>query len=145
MAGSFDEFDANLLKSSVPWRVFRWRKGQRHYSGSYWSSTMARTSTRSSAGAISEALDERARVERVGWFFELGEKLYVDRHPSLAAQLSPIDQIDLELGESDRRMMELREILSNVDKAKLARGAAVIIAFSLVIGAFIGWLIYMLA
>jgi len=28
-----------------------------------------------SAGAISEALDERARVERVGWFFELGEKL----------------------------------------------------------------------
>jgi|SoiMethySBSTD1v2_1073268.scaffolds.fasta_scaffold4586210_1 hypothetical protein len=75
VAGSFDEFDANLLKSSVPWRVFRWRKGQRHYSGSYWSSTMARTSTRSSAGAISEALDERARVERVGWFFELGEKL----------------------------------------------------------------------
>ena len=40
VAGSFDEFDANLLKSSVPWRVFRWRKGQRHYSGSYWSSTM---------------------------------------------------------------------------------------------------------
>jgi hypothetical protein len=40
VAGSFHEFDANLLKSSVPWRVFRWRKGQRHYSGSYWSSTM---------------------------------------------------------------------------------------------------------
>ncbi|MCX5377178.1 TnsA-like heteromeric transposase endonuclease subunit [Streptomyces sp. NBC_00091] len=28
------------LASAVPWRVFRWRKGQKHYSGTYWSATM---------------------------------------------------------------------------------------------------------
>jgi hypothetical protein len=65
--------------------------------------------------------------------FELGERLYVDRSPMLGAQLAPIDEIDLELGESDRRMMELREIISSVDKAKFARGVIVIL---LVLGAF---------
>jgi hypothetical protein len=30
----------DLLKSAVPWRTFRWYKGQRHYSGTYWSATM---------------------------------------------------------------------------------------------------------
>jgi len=28
------------LKSAVPWRTFRWYKGQKHYSGTYWSSTV---------------------------------------------------------------------------------------------------------
>ncbi|WP_407992117.1 TnsA-like heteromeric transposase endonuclease subunit [Kitasatospora sp. CMC57] len=27
--------------SAVPWRTFRWRHGQQHYSGTYWSSTMS--------------------------------------------------------------------------------------------------------
>lgn len=29
-----------LLKAALPWREFRWYKGQRHFSGSYWSATM---------------------------------------------------------------------------------------------------------
>jgi hypothetical protein len=27
------------LASAAPWRTFRWHKGQRHYSGTYWSAT----------------------------------------------------------------------------------------------------------
>lgn len=29
-----------VLSSTTPWRTFRWYKGQRHYSGVYWSATM---------------------------------------------------------------------------------------------------------
>jgi len=32
---------AERLKSASPWRTFRWYKGQRHFSGSYWSATMS--------------------------------------------------------------------------------------------------------
>jgi hypothetical protein len=32
--------DSARLSSTVPWRTFRWYKGQRHYSGLYWSATM---------------------------------------------------------------------------------------------------------
>ena len=28
-----------VLSSTVPWRTFRWYKGQRHYSGTYWRAT----------------------------------------------------------------------------------------------------------
>jgi len=76
--------------------------------------------------------------------FELGDRLYVDRPAILGAQLSPIDQIDLELGESDRRAMELREIVSNIDRWKIARGAAVIILVLAAVGSFTTWLLYML-
>ncbi|MDB4954360.1 MAG: hypothetical protein JWO36_1929, partial [Myxococcales bacterium] len=86
--------------------------------------------------------DAEAARDRV--LFELGDRLYVDRPAVLTAQLSPIDQIDLELGESDRRAMELREIQSNVDRAKLYRGMAVIAAAILVVSGMIGWLIYVL-
>lgn len=30
----------DLLASVAPWRVFRWHRGQKHYSGTYWSATM---------------------------------------------------------------------------------------------------------
>ena len=30
-----------IFRESMPWRTFRWYFGQRHYSGSYWSSTEA--------------------------------------------------------------------------------------------------------
>ena len=88
------------------------------------------------------AADAEAARDKV--LFELGERLYVDRPSSLAAQLSPIDQIDLELGESDRRGMELREILSNVDRMKLFRGIAVIVLTLGAVGAFVAWLLVML-
>lgn len=32
--------DSAELSNTVPWRTFRWYKGQRHYSGMYWSATM---------------------------------------------------------------------------------------------------------
>jgi len=90
--------------------------------------------------ATAEAEAARDKV-----LFELGERLYVDRPKPLAAQLAPIDAIDLELGEDDRRIMELREILSNIDRWKVARGVAVIIVTLAIVGAMAGWLIYMLA
>ncbi|WP_367539585.1 TnsA-like heteromeric transposase endonuclease subunit [Streptomyces globisporus] len=31
---------ARSLASTMPWRTFRWHKGQKHYSGTYWSATM---------------------------------------------------------------------------------------------------------
>lgn len=34
------ETGADVFEPSVPWRTFRWRHGQKHYSGTYWSSTM---------------------------------------------------------------------------------------------------------
>jgi hypothetical protein len=91
-------------------------------------------------GAAGEAEAARDKV-----LFELGERLYVDRPILLGAQLAPIDEIDLELGEDDRRIMELREILSNIDRWKLARGIAMTVAILAVVGAFTAWLIYALA
>ncbi len=76
--------------------------------------------------------------------FELGERLYVDRPADLSPQMSPIDSIDVELGEADRRVMELREIMSSIDKAKLWRGIAVIVLTMLLVGGFVAWLLYML-
>lgn len=32
---------AEVLAAGRPWRVFRWHRGQAHYSGWYWSATMA--------------------------------------------------------------------------------------------------------
>jgi hypothetical protein len=32
--------DSAALSNTLPWRKFRWHKGQRHYSGVYWSATM---------------------------------------------------------------------------------------------------------
>lgn len=34
--------DANVLVAAQPWREFRWRAGQKHYSGTYWSATEGR-------------------------------------------------------------------------------------------------------
>ncbi len=65
--------------------------------------------------------------------FELGERLYNDRPGDLGPQLSPIDVIDVELGTGDRRVMELKEIISSVDKAKLARGIGVFVLLFLAI------------
>jgi hypothetical protein len=37
---SWTVVDSVVLSKTVPWRTFRWYKGQRHYSGAYWSATM---------------------------------------------------------------------------------------------------------
>jgi hypothetical protein len=46
---------AAILRDVLPWRTFRWFYGQRHYSGSYWASTM-------SAHVIYESRLELARL-----------------------------------------------------------------------------------
>lgn len=76
--------------------------------------------------------------------FELGERLNFDRPDDLGPQLAPIDVIEVELGTSERRVMELREILSSIDKAKLARGIVVLVFLLAVIGA-ITWLVLSVA
>lgn len=37
---SWESVAAVSLQSASPWRTFRWYKGQKHYSGTYWSATM---------------------------------------------------------------------------------------------------------
>ena len=37
---SWSLVDSGVLAGTVPWRTFRWYRGQRHYSGLYWSVTM---------------------------------------------------------------------------------------------------------
>jgi predicted nucleic acid-binding Zn-ribbon protein len=78
------------------------------------------------------ASDAEALRDKI--LFELGDRLYVDRPESMAPELSPIDAIDVELGTFDRRTMELREILSSVDRMKLARGIALWIVLLTAIG-----------
>ena len=87
--------------------------------------------------AVADAETQRDRI-----LLELGERLYVDRPPKLEAQLAPIDDIDLELAEADRRIEELREILSNVDSQKLRRGTAVIAVLVIAVAALVGWVVY---
>nr|MBA3453696.1 hypothetical protein [Deltaproteobacteria bacterium] len=102
----------------------------------------------SAIGAKRKVMDRAAgdaETLRDKILFELGERLYVDRPDDLGPQLAPVDAIDLELGTHDRRLMELREILSSIDKAKLARGILVILLAVGVIGGFAAWLIYMLS
>lgn len=75
--------------------------------------------------------------------FELGERLYVDRSEDLAPQLSPIDDIDMDLGTGERRMMELREIISSVDKAKFVRGVMFALMILVVLGGITTAVLYL--
>jgi hypothetical protein len=36
---SWTTVSIDLLRSAAPWRTFRWYRGQKHYSGSFWSAT----------------------------------------------------------------------------------------------------------
>jgi hypothetical protein len=35
-----EDVTGSLFEDAMPWRSFRWYKGQRHFSGTYWSATM---------------------------------------------------------------------------------------------------------
>jgi hypothetical protein len=94
---------------------------------------------------VVERAAAEAEAARDVVLFELGERLYVDRPTILGAQLAPIDQIDLEYGESARRINELREVMSNVDRWKIARGAGMIFGVLAVTGLFVAWLLVMLS
>ncbi|MEO8844219.1 MAG: hypothetical protein ABI591_25325 [Kofleriaceae bacterium] len=93
---------------------------------------------------VVERAAAEAEAARDTVLFDLGERLYVDRPAILGAQMSPIDQIDLEYGESARRINELREVMSNIDRWKLARGAGMIVLVLAVAGAIVAWLLVML-
>jgi chromosome segregation ATPase len=82
-----------------------------------------------------------AEAQRDKLLFQLGERLCVDRPADLTNQLAPIDEIDVELGSADRRIMELRELRSSVDYGKLARGLALLIAILGGLGALAAWLV----
>jgi len=82
-----------------------------------------------------------AEAQRDKLLFQLGERLCVDRPADLTSQLAPIDEIDVELGSADRRIMELREVLSSVDRGKLARGLALLVAILGGLGALAAWLL----
>jgi hypothetical protein len=85
------------------------------------------------------AADAEALRDKI--LFRLGERLYVDRPDDLFAQLAPIDDIDVEIGSDDRRIMEIREIRSSVDKLKIARGIALLTLLIGAIGAVVTWLV----
>jgi hypothetical protein len=36
----FGSLEASVVVEAAPWRTFRWRRSQKHYSGWYWSATM---------------------------------------------------------------------------------------------------------
>jgi hypothetical protein len=93
---------------------------------------------------VVERAAAEAEAARDTVLFDLGERLYVDRPTILGAQMSPIDQIDLEYGESARRINELREVMSNIDRWKISRGAGMIVLVLAVVGAFVAWLLVML-
>lgn len=38
-SASWSQARVEFLSAAAPWRSFRWRHGQRHFSGAYWSST----------------------------------------------------------------------------------------------------------
>jgi hypothetical protein len=84
------------------------------------------------------AADAEALRDKI--LFRLGERLYVDRPDDLFPQLAPIDEIDVEIGVDDRRIMEIREIRSSVARGKVARGVALIVLVVAVLGALAGWL-----
>jgi len=89
-------------------------------------------------GAQRKVVDRAAaatEVARDKVLFQLGERLCVDRPDGLAPQLAPIDEIDVELGVADRRIMELRELQSSVDPRKVARGVAYLAVAVAVVGA----------
>ncbi|HEX7704732.1 MAG TPA: hypothetical protein VF403_28520, partial [Kofleriaceae bacterium] len=93
---------------------------------------------------VVERAAAEAEAARDTVLFDLGERLYVDRPTILGAQMSPIDQIDLEYGESARRINELREVMSNIDGWKIARGAGMLVLVLAVVGAVAAWLLVML-
>jgi hypothetical protein len=51
LAASWLDVDVQTLRTAAPWRTFRSYKGQRHYSGSFWSGASSGNSASSSCTA----------------------------------------------------------------------------------------------
>lgn len=57
---------SEVLASAGPWRTFRWHKGQRHYSGTYWSATEHGHVIYESRLELARLLSERIRKAAAG-------------------------------------------------------------------------------
>jgi chromosome segregation ATPase len=93
---------------------------------------------------VVERATAEAQVQRDTLLAQLGERLYVDRPKVMADGLLVIDELDVAYGTSDRKAMELREILSSIDKWKIFRGTLVIIIAVLVVVAGVFWFVAMM-
>ena len=87
--GAVDEVAAGsvsaaMLQGIAPWRIFRWRKGQAHYSGAYWSAVMG---------------DHVIYESRL----ELAFLLLADRDPGVRAVYSQPFQLEVMAGGRLRR------------------------------------------
>ncbi len=80
-----------------------------------------------------------AEAQRDALLVTLGDRLYVDRPRTMTANLEGIDELDMAYGTTDRRAMELREILSSIDTWKVVRGAVVILITVLALVAAVVW------
>lgn len=96
------------------------------------------------AAGARRKVDERgiadAEIERDKILLELGQRLHVDHPAALSAQLGPIDQIDREIDEGERRIAELHDILSSIDRPKIIRGGIAIALATAAAGAAL-WLL----
>ncbi len=81
---------AEDLAGALPWRTFRWHRGQQHFSGLWWSSTMT-------GHVVYESRLELAR-------FQEGQRLRAEHE-------AEIDQIR---GEADMRVAEADEARARV-------------------------------
>ncbi|MBP9205853.1 MAG: hypothetical protein KBG28_17900 [Kofleriaceae bacterium] len=83
--------------------------------------------------AVSDA--ERARDKAL---VVLAERLTLDR-PPLGRPIELVDEIDLTIGQSERRGMELRELAATVDRGARARGLVVLALIGLAALAGVGF------
>jgi hypothetical protein len=57
----------------------------------------------------------------------LAERLLLERPKELGRAFEPIDELDVTIGEEERRAMELKELLANVERGAVVRGVAVMV------------------
>ncbi|HTM19187.1 MAG TPA: hypothetical protein VL172_01725, partial [Kofleriaceae bacterium] len=88
--------------------------------------------------AVADADRDRDRALR-----ELGERIAVERPPALTGRLRPIDTHDAAIAVLERRAVELAELVGGVDRAKLARGIAVLATAVLAVTALAVWLVWL--
>jgi hypothetical protein len=75
---------------------------------------------------------------------ELAERLYVDRPAELDLLLPPVERSDLRIGELQRRVLELGDLLGAVNRRALLRGIAwLALAFTLLGGLVAAYLVWL--
>jgi predicted nucleic acid-binding Zn-ribbon protein len=86
--------------------------------------------------SLADSEDARDRL-----FVSLGDHLSVERPDEFVTDLIGLDALDVEIGTADRRLMELREMLSSVDRWKMIRGSVVLVIIVMAIVAAVLWFV----